>query len=102
MSVASFVDASMIVEVRYGPDGIRDLEHFLDKARIELIPVDVEQAQLARQAFREFGNGRHAAGLNFSDCFPYALARVLADSLLFKGDDFGKSDIDPHPASASN
>jgi len=102
MSVASFVEVSMIVESRYGSDGVRDLDLFIDKARVDLIPVDVEQARLARQAFREFGKGRHAAGLNFGDCFPYALARVLGDSLLFKGDEFGNSDIDAHPASASD
>jgi len=98
-SVASFVETSIIVESRHGSDGIRDLELFISKAQIELIPVDIEQAHLARHAFRQFGKGRHPAGLNFGDCFSYALARSLADPLLYKGVDFGKCDIDRHPAS---
>ena len=89
----------MIVESRYGSDGIRDLDLFIAKAQIELIAVDAEQAHLARQAFRQFGIGRHPAGLNFGDCFSYALARSLADPLLSKGSDFGKCDIESHPAS---
>jgi ribonuclease VapC len=99
LSVASFVETSLIVESRYGSEGMRDLDLFINKAQIELIAVDVEQAHLARQAFRQFGKGRHAAGLNFGDCFSYALARSLSDSLLYKGSDFGKCDVDSHPAS---
>jgi ribonuclease VapC len=99
LSVASFIETSMIVETRYGSNGIRDLDLFIAKAQIELIAVDVEQAHLARQAFREFGRGRHAAALNFGDCFSYALARSHSDSLLYKGADFGKCDVDSHPAS---
>jgi ribonuclease VapC len=99
LSVASFIETSMIVETRYGSDGIRDLDLFIAKAQIELIAVDVEQAHLARQAFREFGRGRHAAALNFGDCFSYALSRSHSDSLLYKGADFGKCDVDSHPAS---
>jgi ribonuclease VapC len=55
--------------------------------------VTVEQAHLARQAFLDFGKGRHAAGLNFGDCFAYALAKVTGEPLLFKGQDFSKTDI---------
>ena len=99
ISAASFVESSMIVESRYGADGIRDLDLFIAKARLELVAVDVEQAHIARQAFREFGKGRHPAGLNFGDCFSYALARFHAESLLYKGTDFGRCDIESHPAS---
>jgi ribonuclease VapC len=99
LSAASFVETSMIVESRYGSDGMRDLDLFIAKAQIELIAVDVEQAHLARQAFRQFGKGRHPAGLNFGDCFSYALACALSDPLLYKGADFGKCDIESHPAS---
>jgi ribonuclease VapC len=99
LSAASFVETSMIVESRYGSDGMRDLDLFIAKAQIELIAVDVEQAHLARQAFRQFGKGRHPAGLTFGDCFSYALARALSDPLLYKGADFGKCDIESHPAS---
>jgi ribonuclease VapC len=99
LSAASFVESSMIVESRYGADGIRDLDLFIAKAQIELIAVDAEQAHLARQAFRDFGKGRHSAGLNFGDCFSYALARSRADALLYKGVDFGRCDVERHPAS---
>ncbi len=99
MSVASFVETSMIIESRFGSEGVRDLDLFISKANIELVAVDSEQAHVARQAFRQFGKGRHAAGLNFGDCFSYALAHVLGEPLLYKCADFRKSDIDSHPAS---
>ena len=94
MSVASFVEASMIIESRYGPDGIRDLDLFIAKAEIELVPVDAEQGHVARTAFREYGKGRHRAGLNFGDCFAYTLAKTLDEPLLFKGTDFALTDIE--------
>jgi ribonuclease VapC len=99
LSVASFVESSMIVESRYGADGVRDLDLFISKAQLELVAVALEQAHLARQAFRQLGRGRHPAGLNFGDCFSYALARSLADALLYKGSDLGRCDIESHPAS---
>jgi ribonuclease VapC len=99
MSTASFVESSMILESRYGADGVRDLDLFISKAQIMYAPVDTEQAQLARDAFRTYGRGRHPAGLNFGDCFSYALAKALDEPLLFKGEDFSKTDIECHPAS---
>jgi ribonuclease VapC len=99
MSTASFVESSIIVESRYGADGVRDLDLLISKAQITLAPVDTEQTQLARQAFREYGKGRHPASLNFGDCFSYALAKSLDEPLLFKGEDFSKTDIECHPAS---
>jgi ribonuclease VapC len=101
MSTASFVESSMIIESRYGADGVRDLDLFIAKAQITLVPVDIEQAHLARQAFRQYGKGRHRAGLNFGDCFSYALARARAEPLLFKGDDFVQCDVECHPASVN-
>ena len=98
MSTASFVETSMIIESRYGPDGTRDLDLFLSKANITLIPVDADQAYIARQAFRQYGKGRHAAGLNFGDCFSYALAKTLDEPLLFKGDDFAATDVTAYRA----
>ena len=94
MSVASFVEASLIIESRYGPDGIRDLDLFIAKAKIEVVPVDAEQGHAARTAFRDYGKGRHRAGLNFGDCFAYALAKTLDEPLLFKGADFVLTDIE--------
>lgn len=67
---------------------------FLAKARIVLVPVDIEQAKIARQAFKKYGKGRHAAGLNFGDCFAYAAAKSKKQPLLFKGNDFLQTDID--------
>jgi len=96
MSVAGFVESSIVLECRYGYEGIRDFDFFLSKAGIELVPVDVEQAQIARRAFKEYGKGRHPAKLNFGDCFTYALAKAKNDVLLFKGADFSKTDIKTH------
>jgi len=96
MSTAGFVESSIVLESRYGYDGIRDFDLFLAKAGIELVSVDIEQAQIARRAFKEYGKGRHPAGLNFGDCFPYALAKSRNDTLLFKGNDFSKTDIKAH------
>ena len=93
MSVANFVETSIVIEARYGYDGVRDLDLFLAAAGIELVPVDMDQAHIARKAFRKFGKGRHPAKLNYGDCFSYALAKVTGKALLFKGDDFSKTDI---------
>lgn len=93
MSVASFVESSIVIESRYGAEGLRDLDRFLSRARIELIPVEAEQGQLARSAFSRFGKGRHRAGLNFGDCFAYAAAMALGEPLLSKGDDFIHTDL---------
>lgn len=93
MSVASFVESSIIVESRYGPEGLLYLDRFISRASIELIPVDAEQGQLARSAFSRFGKGRHRAGLNYGDCFSYAAAMSLGEPLLCKGDDFIHTDV---------
>lgn len=93
LSVATLVEISIIIESRYGAEGLRDLDQFLERADIELVPVDLEQARAARAAFSRFGKGRHAAALNFGDCFSYALARVLGEPLLYKGDDFSQTDL---------
>jgi ribonuclease VapC len=99
MSTANFVESSIVLEARYGPDGVRDFDLLLSKAQIALVALDVDQADLARQAFRRFGKGRHRASLNLGDCFAYALARSLGEPLLFKGDDFRHCDVPRHPAS---
>ena len=99
MSVATFVEVSIVLEARYGAEGLRALDRFIERAGIDLAPVDLEQARVARDAFSRFGKGRHTAALNFGDCFSYALARVLGEPLLFKGDDFSRTDIRPSPGS---
>ncbi|HEY2013995.1 MAG TPA: type II toxin-antitoxin system VapC family toxin [Bryobacteraceae bacterium] len=93
MSVASFVECSIVIESRYGAEGLRDLDRFLSRAGIELLPVDKEQGQLARSAFSRFGKGRHRASLNYGDCFSYAAAISSGQPLLFKGDDFIHTDV---------
>lgn len=93
MSVATFVESSIVIESRYGIEGLHDLDRFISRAGIELIPVDPEQGQLARLAFSRFGKGRHRAGLNYGDCFAYAAAISLGQPLLSKGDDFIHTDV---------
>ena len=95
MSVATFVETSIVIESRYGAEGLRDLDLLLERAGLELVPVDVEQARAARAAYSRFGKGRHPAALNFGDCFSYALARVLGEPLLFKGGEFSQTDLQP-------
>lgn len=98
MSVASLVECSIVLDARHGPPAVRDLDLLLAKAEIHLAPVDLEQADLARHAYRHFGKRRHVAGLNFGDCFAYALAQALGEPLLFKGGDFSRTDVGCHPA----
>lgn len=101
MSAATFVEISVVVESRHGAEGLRDLDLFLTTAGIDLVSVDSEQAHMARRAFTRFGKGRHRAELNYGDCFSYALAIVVGEPLLFKGDDFGHTDVEPVDFSAS-
>jgi len=101
MSAATFVECSIVISARYGSEGLRDLDHFIAKAGIELVPVDVDQAYAARVGYQQFGKGRHPAGLNFGDCFSYALALTRGESLLFSGWDLSQTDVDCHPASQS-
>jgi ribonuclease VapC len=93
ISAANFVELSIAIEGQLGPDAGRQCDMFLRRAEIVIEPVTVEHAHLARQAFLDFGKGRHPAQLNFGDCFAYALARATGESLLFKGMDFSKTDI---------
>ena len=95
MSVVNILEASMVVEGRGGAAAGHELDVVLARAGIEPVPVTVEQLEAARQAWRRFGRGNHPAALNFGDCFAYALARVMDEPLLFKGDDFSQTDIAP-------
>jgi ribonuclease VapC len=93
MSVATFVEISIVVEARHGAEGLRDLDHFISRGAIELVSVDAEHGNVARSAFSRFGKGRHRAGLNYGDCFSYALAISTGEPLLAKGDDFVHTDV---------
>jgi ribonuclease VapC len=93
MSIANFVEVSIVAENRRGAAGLAALDQFLLSGVFELMPVDVEQGRAARAAFSRFGKGRNRAGLNYGDCFAYALAKVLGEPLLCKGGDFARTDI---------
>ena len=93
MSVANLLETSIVVESRGGADAGHELDAFLERAGIELVPVTAEHLEAARQAWRRFGKGRHRAALNFGGCFSYALARVADEPLLCKGNDFARTDI---------
>jgi ribonuclease VapC len=93
MSVASGLEAAIVVEARLGAAGGREFDLLLHKTRIELVAVTNEQTEAGRTAWRRFGRGRHDANLNFGDCFSYALAATSGEPLLFKGDGFSKTDV---------
>jgi ribonuclease VapC len=93
LSAAGLLEASIAIEARRGEEGSRDLDLFIYRSGIEIVPVDAEQAEVARLAWRHFGKGRHPAGLNYGDCFSYALAKVTGSTLLFKGNDFSRTDL---------
>jgi ribonuclease VapC len=93
MSAASMLECAIAVEARYGEAGGRELDLLVHKAGIEIASVDPGQIEVARAAYRRWGKGRDPAGLNFGDCFSYALSRVSGEPLLFKGADFSKTDV---------
>ncbi len=93
MSAGSILEACLVVESELGEQGSRELDLLLLKAGVEVVAFNEEQLRVARHAFREYGKGRHPAGLNFGDCFSYALSRTSGEPLLFKGDDFTKTDV---------
>lgn len=95
MSSVALLEAAIVVESRGGVRAGAELDALLDKAEIELAPVTSEHAAAARRAWRRFGRGNHVAGLNFGDCFAYALAEATGEPLLFKGRDFARTDIAP-------
>jgi ribonuclease VapC len=89
------VEAAFVMEGRKGEAGRERLDRFFRMTDPEIVPVTPEQAEMAVDAFRRFGRGRHPAALNIGDCFAYALARATGEQLLFKGGDFGQTDIVP-------
>jgi ribonuclease VapC len=95
LSAMSLVEASAVVEARYGEAGGRELDILILKAATEVVAVDSEQAEIAHDALRRFGKGRHPAGLNFGDAFAYALAVVSGQPLLFKSEHFVRTDLGP-------
>lgn len=93
ISAATVLEATIVLETRLGDAGGREFDLWLLKVGAEVVPVDAEQTDAARRAWRRYGKGRHAAALNYGDCFSYALALTRGEPLLFKGEDFKKTDI---------
>lgn len=93
VSAATLVEAYMVCEGRGGAQGAERLDALLLRLSARIIPFTADHAALAREGWRRFGKGRHPAGLNFGDCFAYALSRSRNEPLLFKGDDFAQTDV---------
>ena len=99
MSAANFLEAAINLDHRGDAAAGRQLDTFIERAQIDIEPVTLEQARIARQAYLDYGKGRHPAGLNFGDVFAYALSKITGESLLFKGRDFPQTDIAAVPFS---
>ena len=96
MSAATLVELFVVIDGKRDPVRSARLDELLQRSDVEIIDVTTEQAHIARRAYRDFGKGSgHPARLNFGDCFSYALAKVTDEPLLFKGDDFGHTDLKP-------
>jgi Uncharacterized protein conserved in bacteria len=95
VSAATLVEASIVMQAKTGEAGVADLDDLLDAGEVRCVAVDLLQARHARGAFARFGKGGDPAGLNFGDCFAYALAAATEQPLLFKGDDFALTDATP-------
>ena len=93
ISAASVLETGIVLESRQGEASGREFDLFVVRASLEIVPVGAEQVDLARSAWRKYGKGRHGAGLNFGDCFSYALAKASGEPLLAKGTDFARTDI---------
>jgi ribonuclease VapC len=87
------LSTGIVLEARRGESAGREFDLFLNQAKVDSVPVDAEQVEIARVAWRKYGKGRHPAALNFGDCFAYALAKILGEPLLAKGSDFTRTDI---------
>ncbi len=95
MSTANWVEAALVVDSRKNPRAKARFEDLVQELGIELMPVTVEAAYRCRGAHGDYGRGNHPAKLNYGDCFAYALAKLTGEPLLFKGNDFPQTDIEP-------
>ncbi|MHB1499927.1 MAG: type II toxin-antitoxin system VapC family toxin [Candidatus Dormibacteria bacterium] len=96
ISAGTYLETAMVIDANHDPVLSRRLDDLLAAARVKVEPVTQRHAEIARQAYRDFGKGSgHPAGLNLGDCFAYALARDAKEPLLFKGNDFTETDIPP-------
>ena len=94
LSAANALETGIVLEARRGEAAGREFDLFIVRANIEVVAVDAEQADIARSAWRNYGKGRHSAGLNFGDCFAYALTKLSGQKLLAKGDHFRFTDLE--------
>jgi ribonuclease VapC len=94
ISAANALETGIVLEARRGEAAGREFDLFLVRVSLEIVPVDGEQVEIARSAWRKYGKGRHPAALNFGDCFAYALAKSSGEPLLAKGTDFALTDIE--------
>ena len=94
LSAANAFETGIVLEAKRGEAAGREFDLFVVRAQLEIVPVDAEQADIARSAWRKYGKGRHIAGLNFGDCFAYALAKFSGEKLLAKGEDFRFTDVE--------
>ena len=95
MSAVSLAETGIVMLNRHGPKSARLVDSLIREAEFQVENVTAQHARLAQEAYVLYGKGRHAAGLNFGDCFSYALAKAMDLPLLFKGDDFKQTDIEP-------
>jgi len=93
VSAANWLETAIVATARLGATGRVDLNTVIEVVAAEVAPVDAALAEAAYQAWLRFGKGRHPAGLNFGDCFSYALAKQRGEPLLYKGEDFSKTDV---------
>ena len=93
MSAATWLETAIVVDANADPVLSGRFDDLIAATGIALEPVTADQVRVARQAYRDFGKGKHPAGLNFGDCFSYALARLTGEPLLFKGEDFALTDV---------
>ena len=93
ISAGTLVEAGVVIGARLGDSGAREFDALIREVGAAVVPVDGDHADAARRGFREFGKGRHVAGLNFGDLFAYALSSVSGEALLFKGTDFAQTDV---------
>ncbi len=103
MSAFSLLECGIVIETKKGESGGRELDLFIHKSKTEIVALRAEHVEIARDAFRKFGKGRHPAGLNIGDCCSYALAVYSGEPLLYKGGDFARTDVrsaDPDSARA--
>ncbi|MBZ5570634.1 MAG: type II toxin-antitoxin system VapC family toxin [Acidobacteriia bacterium] len=94
ISAANVLETGIVLEARKGEAAGREFDLFVVRTDLEIVPVDGEQVEIARSAWRRYGKGRHAAGLTFGDCFAYALAQFSGEPLLAKGADFARTDLE--------